>query len=415
MKKTIAMIAIAILSACCLFTACNDSKIADNTEHFDKITKTLKLSKEYEGKKLMSDDGIGAAKLIGSTTDGDTTTFSLVEGGSVTVRYQGVDTPESTGGVEKWGKAASKFTDERLKSATEIVLESASGGIPEKDSKGNRSLCYVWYKTESDDFKLLNLELVENGYSLCKENAEKAYYSYFMKAEAFAQSIELRLFSKLDDPLFDTAVQSLSLKAFNESPDSYQENTKVQLYAFVTGETTSSSNATTYKITQYDEETGNEYSISLYAGYNTTGMLRIGDLYFILGTLQKHSGNWQISGVTVDNDAKGSDKKSWRSESSYRLIFDSSSSLFTAKVNWNCLGNLTVKSVDVDGSDYTFVGSAERYNGETAEFTFKVSVPSGATKLIKAGDVLTVSRCYQFEAGSNVFTIVDYSDVGFVS
>ena len=397
---------VAAIAVCGVFAACG-TKIADNTEHFDKVTKTLKLSKSYEGKKLMSSDGIGAATLNGDTTDGDTTTFRLTEGGSVTVRYQGVDTPECTAGWEKWGKAASIFTNERLHLATEIVIESASGGVPDKDSVGQRSLCYVWYKTEKDDFKCLNLELVENGYSLNKEGASNAYYSYFQKAEQFARGIELRLFSKLEDPLFDTAAQDLSLKTIAESPNTFSENMKVRLDAFVTEKETSTSGAVTFTIAQYEE--GKTYTLPLYAGYKgSTTSMRIGDLYHIVGTLQKHNGAWQISGVTLDNDAQGDKDKTWLSQLSYLLKFDASDPL--TETNSNFFDNVTVTSVTREGTTLTFTGTApNKVRENTSEFTFTVTVPESYNGAIKEGSTLTVSVGYQLETGK--ITVPSYSNI----
>ncbi len=416
-KRLFALIAI-VMAACCIFAACGGgSKIADNTEHFDTITKTLKLTKSYEGKKLMSADGIGVATLNGNTTDGDTSNFSLAEGGSVTVRYQGVNTPESTAGVEKWGKAASNFTNERLHAATVIVIESASGGVPEKDSVGQRSLCYVWYKTATDDFKCLNLELVENGYSPNKEDADNAYYSYFQKAEQFARSIELRLYSKLDDPLFDTAVQSLSLKKINEEPDSFTENTKFRLYAYISDKKTASSGAVTLTISQFDEETGKVYSLPLYAGHTaSTGNMRIGDLYYIVGSLEKYDSSWQLAGVKVDNERNNTEGEewSWRSQSNYCLIFDSSHSFYTQNLTVNCCSNVTVRSATLAGTTLTFVGTANQPGeaGKAVEYTFTVTVPETYTDgTIKEGTTLAVSACYQFAKGSNKLSIPSYSNI----
>ncbi len=415
MKKLFVVFATALLASCLAFASCGEKvpDIADNTEHFDSITKTLKLSKSYEGKKLMSSDGIGAATLIGDTTDGDTSNFALAEGGSIAVRYQGVDTPESTADVQKWGKAASNFTNERLHLATEIVIESASGGVPEKDSiSGTRLMCYVWYKTAEDDFKLLNLELVENGYSYNKESADNAYYSYFQKAEKFARSIELRMFSKLDDPLFDTAINELSIKELKEGSEKYKENMKVRLYAYIADKYTASSGAVSFTIGQYDEATGNGYTLTLYAGHtNSTSNMRVGDMYHIVGTLAKHDGAWQISGVALDDDLKGKEDATWRSQLSYFLMFDASKTLYTQKISSNCYGNITVTSVKLEDTTLTFQGTAPKTDGTTPAFTFTVTVPADYSGAIKEGSELTVSGCYQFEANSGKVTITDYTNI----
>ena len=219
MKRILSVaIALLLLVGCLSLVACN--KVADNTEYYDAITKTLKLEKSFEGKSYLT-DGIGRATLA-ALTDGDTTRFTLEQGDSVVVRYYQVDTPESTGGVEKWGKAASLFVKDKLSAATEIVLEATA--VPaEKESYG-RYLGYVWYKTAADeDFKNLNLELVENGFSENKgiNTSAYPYYDVFQKANDFAQKIKLRLYSELDDPLFSTDPVEMTIKEFNESPDAF--------------------------------------------------------------------------------------------------------------------------------------------------------------------------------------------------
>ena len=53
--------------------------------------------------------------------DGDTTHFnvptSVVANGTLKARYLAVNTPESTGKIEEWGKSASNFTKSKLQSA----------------------------------------------------------------------------------------------------------------------------------------------------------------------------------------------------------------------------------------------------------------------------------------------------------
>lgn len=405
-------LALVTLTACLAVTACNKSKIADNTEHYDEITKTLKLSKSYEGKSLMT-DGICKAKMADETTDGDTTYFTLESGGGANVRYQGIDTPESTAGVERWGKAASKFTNERLKMATEIVIESGTGGAPEKDSVGQRFLCYVWYKTEEDDFKLLNLELVENGYSKNKENATKGYYPYFQKAEKFARSIELRLFSKLPDPLFDMDPVDLSLKELNEDPDSFKEDIKVTLYAYVSDKYTSSSGAVTFTIGQYDVASGKAYETTLYAGHTTsTANMTIGHLYHIAGTLQKHNGAWQVSGVYLDNYAKGNEEKSWVSQLNYYMIFDETHKFYTGKTTANAMGYVTVLTVaGTENGVLTFTGKTIETDKTEHTYTFTVPAIEGIESKVTVGKKLAISAGYQVEDGSNKVVIPSGSNI----
>jgi micrococcal nuclease len=78
-------------------------------------TDSLKLTANYVGKNF-SNDGIGEVKLANST-DGDTAIFKD-NNRNITVRFNGVNTPESTYKLEPWGVAASKFTKGKLEKAS---------------------------------------------------------------------------------------------------------------------------------------------------------------------------------------------------------------------------------------------------------------------------------------------------------
>ena len=82
--------------------------------------------------------------------DGDTVHFHVPEtvmpGGVLKARFLAVNTPESTGKIEEYGKAASNFTKEKLQNAVSIILESDNDSW-NADSTGGRYLVWVWYKT----------------------------------------------------------------------------------------------------------------------------------------------------------------------------------------------------------------------------------------------------------------------------
>ena len=65
-----------------------------------------------------------AYATVKSYIDGDTTHFyvdhSDLEEGYVKARYLGINTPESTGVVEPWGKKASNYTKTQLQKASNI-------------------------------------------------------------------------------------------------------------------------------------------------------------------------------------------------------------------------------------------------------------------------------------------------------
>ena len=81
--------------------------------------------------------------------DGDTTHFHVPESvntsGVLKARYVSINTPESTGKIEEFGKKASAFTREKLSGAESIIIESEDGSW-NADSTGDRYLVWVWYK-----------------------------------------------------------------------------------------------------------------------------------------------------------------------------------------------------------------------------------------------------------------------------
>ena len=133
-----------------------------DSDNYTAITSKLALNKGYEGKDFFT-QGASTATLE-KCSDGDTVAFILPGDKFVNIRFYGVDTPESTGSVEKWGKAASIFTEKILTNAYAIVLE-ASATPAEVDSYGSRYLGFVWYKaTEGSKWLNLNLQLIEVNY-----------------------------------------------------------------------------------------------------------------------------------------------------------------------------------------------------------------------------------------------------------
>jgi micrococcal nuclease len=86
-------------------------------------------------------------------TDGDT----IHLGGLGSVRLIGIDTPEVYGGVECFGREASRFAQRLLPLGTRVRYRV---GVEERDRYG-RLLAYVWLA----DGRMLNRLLVEQGYA----------------------------------------------------------------------------------------------------------------------------------------------------------------------------------------------------------------------------------------------------------
>lgn len=389
------------------------SNVADNTEFYDEVTRTLKLEKDFTDRNFLT-DGIGEA-TVSAFTDGDTTRFRLSSGETVIVRYYEVDTPESTSNIEKWGKAASNFTKKTLSGAEQIVLE-ATGPRAVHDSYGTRYLGYVWYRPAGEQtFKCLNLELTENGFTDNKgiNTEDYPYYSYFHKANTFAKSIQLRLYSSLDDPLFTTDPTPLSLAEFEDNPDAYYDpdtdtGARVSLTACLTGLYVSDSGTYTFTATDIDPETGEKHSINVYAGYTSSAAsnMKLGHLYKIVGNLQKYGGKFQISGLhynavfQIDNG-----EYTVVQQKDYYLTFDNTVP-FISQYSQTLYSDLTVTDVKTEGEFQVVTGKARlktKTGYKDEETTFTVRIPDTETE-IRSGWTLRLSG-YQFEEGSGVIEV----------
>ncbi|MBK3494637.1 thermonuclease family protein [Viridibacillus sp. YIM B01967] len=122
-------------------------------------------------------------KLV-KCVDGDTAYFKKA-GKS---RFLYVDTPESTNKIEAYGKTASKYTCNKLKSAKKIQLQYDGT----KKDKYGRTLVWVWV-----DGKLLQKLLVQKGY--VKKFYDYGTYSYeseLVKLQKKAQKDKVGLWSK---------------------------------------------------------------------------------------------------------------------------------------------------------------------------------------------------------------------------
>ncbi len=235
--------------------------------------------------------------------DGDTTHFnvptSVSSDGTLKVRYIAVNTPESTGKIEEWGKKASKFTKETLSKATSILIESDDANW-NFDSTGGRVLAWVWYKTgENEPYRNLNIELLQNGLAIASSSANNRYGSTAVKAIDNAKALKLNIYSGQRDPdfFYGDAIE-LTLKEIRTNLVEYA-GSKV---AFE-GNITMNSDNSVY-VEEYDTETDQYYGIMVYYGFNLSGegleILNVGNRSRIVGTLQLYEtgGTYQISGLT---------------------------------------------------------------------------------------------------------------------
>ena len=175
----------------------------------DYVAQTKIATEGWKTKKFMT-DGVGVVTLA-RTVDGDTAHFYDEGKHIVEIRFNGVNTPESTGRVEPWGKGASDFTKNHLLNAKTIVIETEKNenlGGPVADSTGSRYMGWVWVSdkpVEEEDgstLKLLNLMLIAESFSATKGVAGSVYSQTFIDCDLQAQKDNLRIWSKEKDPDF---------------------------------------------------------------------------------------------------------------------------------------------------------------------------------------------------------------------
>ncbi len=235
--------------------------------------------------------------------DGDTTHFkakgsSNLPADILKARYLGINTPESTGKIEEWGKAASNFTKEKLSNATSIVVESDNNKW-NADSTGGRYLVWVWYKGEGDaEYRNLNIEILQQGLAIASNSANNRYGETCMNAINQARVEKLHVNSGEKDPDFPYGgAQELTLKELRTNVKEY-DNQKVAFEGVIV-----KNNNNTVYVEEYDAESDMYFGMQVYYGYalNGTGLqiLSVGNRVRIVGTVTYYEtgGTYQVSGL----------------------------------------------------------------------------------------------------------------------
>ena len=251
----------------------------------------------------MSSETVKQEVTVKTFVDGDTTHFYVPtefnETGVLKARYLAVNTPESTGKIEEWGKKASNFTKEKLSQATSIIVESDTANW-DLDSTGDRNLVWVWYKTsDSEEYRNLNIEILQNGLAIANSSANNRYGTICMAALTQAKDQKLNIYSGQKDPdFFYGEAYEVTLRELRANLEQYS-GSKV---AF-SGVITKNNNNSVY-VESYDEETGMYYGMAVYYGFGLPGegldALTVGNETRIVGTLQYYEagGTWQVAGLS---------------------------------------------------------------------------------------------------------------------
>ena len=292
-NKSIRVIAMLLLVAMIAgaFCACGEQEPTDPTtpvvEHVDYAGQ-LKLDMNSETLKYEVKWGER------SHVDGDTSHFDVDKSfnatGQVKTRYLAVNTPETTGQIQEWGKAASRFTKEKLSTAVSIIIESDSN---QWNYDGNgRYLVWMWYQpSEGADYRCLNIELLQNGLGAGSSASDGRYGSIAVAAINQAVQEKLNKFSGQKDPEFPYGeAASVTLKELRTNITEY-----VGKRVAVEGVITFNSNYTAY-IESYDAETDMYYGVQIFYGYNSTliNVLAQGAMVRIVGVVSEYYGTYQI-------------------------------------------------------------------------------------------------------------------------
>ena len=288
-KNKFNLLALLLLTFFVFFvSSCGSNKVVDYVAE-TKLEQTFTKDSSFTGA-----DGIEEVTLY-QAVDGDTIHVTDKAGTILKLRFLGVDTPESTSKVEPWGMAASKFTKNIVKNCHSLVIQS-EGGAATTDNY-ERYLTWVWYQTEEGaDYRLLNLELVQEGYSFGKTDGLVRYKDVILNAATQARRQGIKVFGETDTTYCYNEAIELSLKELRTSldangNDSEYYNKKVVFEATVVGLDKNG----TYYLNDTDLETGIVYGIQAYSNQaGTTGYLnKVGNRVKVSGTVVYYENNYK--------------------------------------------------------------------------------------------------------------------------
>lgn len=375
---TFAMICVATVAGCGGKT---NQYTSDTYPWATPQTDRLKLTADYVGKDFIK-DGIGEVAKVARYVDGDTTVFQLKNGESITVRYNGINTPESTYRVEPWGFAASKYNkklfQEALANGAKIVLQAES--LTERLDTTGRYLAWVWIVKPDGDTRLVNLELAEMGLAQVKNAGQ--YTNYFNDAiYDISAKYALRVYGE-KDPEFDysTDAKEMTIKEIREqygTKDAVNDSAnfispKIKVSGLVVKK---NGNANAY-IQQYDTETGEYYGIYVYGGYNAIDHLLLGSYVQITGNIGYYYGALQITDVKNNSYIKVLSIPDESQIVAVPKTIDEIDNIYA----YNQIGNLvTIQDLEVtdyndskNNSSFTLYCNYTNQKGERKQFNVRV-------------------------------------------
>ena len=299
-----------LVIACLFLTACGSADTPTGPSEGVQITPTPDPtpaeSVDYAG-SIPLDMTSSTAKLevtVKTFVDGDTVHFhvptDVLADGVLKARFLAVNTPESTGKVEEYGKTASLYTKQVLSEADAILVESETDGW-NLDATGSRCLVWVWYKPAgADEYRNLNIELLQTGLALANGAGTTRYGETALAAVTQARNEKLNLYSGQPDPNFYYGdAMELTIKELRSNPESYN-GIQVAFHGYVS----SNSGSNGVYVEEYDPESDMYFGMYVYYGFNLSGsglgVLSVGNEVRIVGTMQYYEtgGTWQVAGLT---------------------------------------------------------------------------------------------------------------------
>ncbi len=386
------------------------AKDATNYEYTTPETDKLKLTVDYEGKDFIT-DGIGEV-TISQFVDGDTTIFRGKSGSTFTVRYLGVDTPESTFRIEPWGFAASNHTKAQLKKAHKIVLQSEGDKV---DTTGKRYLAWVWLISEDGDSRLLNLELAELAYCWAKAN-DTSLDEQFMSAIYNVQNARCRVYGQTD-PDYDYSTESLqiSVKELRQeygTKEATLAKKDVGKKVVVSGVVSRKVGIAACFIQQYDEETDQYYGVYLYGGFTPIAAFSVGNSVEIEAKINYHSGSLQLTDIEAKVHSWAPDENP---EQEVNTLDLADASVLT-KENTDLIGrlvkihNLTVTSGYDTSTSNAFTIKCSYKDASGASKTLNIRVDDAIALKDAEGNRITTWKYFEGKTITSVVASVAYYD-----
>ena len=281
------------------------------TPETDKLKFSFESTYEFTDFEEAESGVVAGKATLQSVADGDTANFKTVNGHNIKCRFHAINTPESTAQVDPWGVRASHFAKEVLLNAVDWCLVNDIDAYGKRDNTSSqRNIAYVWYKTKAGDWRLYNLEAVEQGYSkrTVFNDSKLGYLEAFKRADARGEECKYRVYGKNNDCTYDydQSVKEVTLyevrHRYDELGITNESSGKVlHITALVLG--LMGDNLVLRDVTRDLEQEDTDPFTTMYAYAGFSGALgsfvEVGDIVSFYCRATKYSDNIQLSDLKM--------------------------------------------------------------------------------------------------------------------